>query len=427
MTLNVFNSKINLPSVVSKLGANTSDYDFVRIPLFGWYGRSKTSDFVGNIFNFFPIEDWSKLYGIICRDFSDCFDFTLPYSEYAEKMLFKDQAKIMQYQSIWIMSRQEAETVRARHYDKVMYFRDMLDELGMPSLLANEMGYLTEKVLKNFPKLELARRYKYKKTLVIPSFCSPKHICSLELARLPDLQEREVIFMNGEYGWYGKQGVEIVRDLNELKIKAGNTWNHKNDYWNNAPVGLSNMLGTEQLIKIWSEAPNSKFNVDLRELMLGKQGNDDLRNHVAMLTHAQVQELEKKTGQSLMPYWMKSREQQFSVQGRTYIKRDKAYYLVKRNEEEQLSNFTLDIKEIKKKIDEEGNETFTWCGLIYFESDVIPFEMEDKYFVSCHLFAKGIRQKFLSLGIGIPFINEKYIRQLMTMIQLTCHDVKIVA
>jgi hypothetical protein len=66
-----------------------------------------------------------------------------------------------------------------------------------------------------------------------------------------------------------------------------------------------------------------------------------------------------------------------------------------------------------------------WCGLIYYEDGVIPFEMEDKYFVSRHLFTKGIRQTFLNLGIGIPFINEKYISQLLTMIQLTCHNVKI--
>ena len=120
MLLNSFNSKINLPSVVAKLGANTSDYEFVRIPLFGWYAKSKTQDFVGNIFDFFPIEDWRRLYGIICRDFNDCFDFSLPYSEYAEKNLFKDQTKIMQYQSVWLLSVQEAQTARARMHDKIV-------------------------------------------------------------------------------------------------------------------------------------------------------------------------------------------------------------------------------------------------------------------------------------------------------------------
>jgi len=422
MLLSSFNSKINLPSVVSKLGINTTDYDFVRVPIFGWYAKSKTSDFIGNIFDFFPIFDWRKLYGIVCRDFNDCFDFNLPYSEYAEKNLFKDQTKIMQFQSAWLLSAQEAQTTRARFHDKVVYFKDMLDELGMPELTNNKFGYLTDRVLKAFPSLDLENKYKYKKTVLVPSFASPKHICSLEVVKLSDLTQRETIFLNNEYGWYGKQGVEIVRDINELKAKPGNTWNYKCDYWNKLPVKISELIGTEQLIKIWSEAANSKFTENLTELMVGKQGNDDLRNHVASLNYSQVQELEKNSGQELFPYWMKSREQQFSVQGRTYVKRDKAYFLVGKEEEEQLTNFTMDIKEIRKKNEDE----FVWCGMVYFEEHAVPFEMEDKYFMSCFLFTKGIRKMFLNLGLGIPFINEKYVRQLLTMIQLTCHDVKII-
>lgn len=422
MLLNSFNSKINLPSVVSKLGISTSEYDFIRVPLFGWYARAKATDFVGNIFDFFTIDEWPKLYGKICRDFSDCFDFTLPYSEYAEKQLFKNQTRIMQFQSMWVMAAQEAQSVRVRHFDKVVYLTDLLNDLGMPELLTNKMGYLTEKIMKAFPRLELESKFKYKKTIVVPSFCSPKHICSLEVSRLADINSRETLFINGEYGWYGCQGEQIVRDINELKIKKGNTWNYKNDIWNKSPVAISDMVGTEQLIKLWSEATHTKFTENIMDVIMGKQGTEDLRNHVAMLNYTQVQELEKNSGQSLLPFWMKSREQQFNVQGKTYVKRDKSYFLIKKNEEEQLTNFTLDIIEIRKK----GADEFMWCGMIYFEEHAVPFEMEDKYFMSCHLFTKGIRKMFLSLGLGIPFINEKYVRQLITMIQLTCHNVKIV-
>jgi hypothetical protein len=422
MLLNSFNSKVNLPSVVSKLGINTSEYDFIRVPIFGWYAKHKTNDFVGNIFDFFPIQDWKKLYGTICRDFSDCFDFKLPYNEYAEKTLYKDQTRIMQYQSAWLLGVQEANSARARHGDKVIYFRTLLEELGMPMLLNNRIGYLTDKVVKAFPALDLKTKYDYKKTILIPTFCSPKHICSLEVARLYDVQQKETIFLNSEYGWYGRAGTEIVRDFNELKIKEGNTWNYKNDCWNISPVRLSAMLGTEQLIKIWSETRHSKFTENITELLLGRQGSDDLKNHVTMLSYEQVQELEKNTSQELMPYWMKSREQQFYVQGKTYVKRDRAYYLIKKNEEEQLTNFTLEIKQIRKKTE----DVFVWSGMVYFGEHSVPFEMEDKFFTSCHLFTKGIRKMFLQLGIGIPFINEKYVRQLMTMIQLTCHDVQII-
>ena len=423
MLLNSFNSKINLPSVVSKLGINTSDYEFVKVPLFGWYAKSKTSDFVGNIFDFFHVSDWRTLYGTVCRDFSDCFDFKLPYSEYAEKALFRDQTKIMQFQSVWLMSLQEAQTARARLKERIMYFREVLEESGMPQLINNKFGYMTEKVINVFPKLDLENKYRYKKTVLIPSFCSPKHICSLEVAKLHDINQRELVFLNGEYGWYGAQGTEIVRDLNELKIKVGNTWNYKNDYWNKKAVGISEMMGTEQLIKMWSEVKHSQFDQDLMDLIIGKQGNDELKNHVGMLNYQQVQELEKNSKQPLMDSWMKGREEQFTVQGRTYVKRDKAYYLLKKGEEEQLTNFTLDVLEIRKKNEDE----FVWCGMVYFEQHAVPFELEDRYLLSCHLFTKGLRKMFLNLGLGIPFINEKYVRQLMTMIQLTCYNVKIQA
>jgi hypothetical protein len=303
-----------------------------------------------------------------------------------------------------------------------MYFREVLEDLGMPSLIDNKIGYLNERALKAFPNLQLDAKYKYNKRLLIPSFCSPKHICSLELCKIGDLNQREPVFINGEYGWYGQAGQEIVRDVNELKVRVGNTWNYKNDYWNKTPVGLSALLDTAQLIKIWSEVSFTKFNQNILDLLIGKQGNDDLRNFVTLLNHSQVQELEKNSGQELMSYWMKTREQQFHVQGKTYIKRDKAYFIVKKNEEEQLTNFTLDIVEIKKR----GDDDFVWCGMVYYGDHVLPFEMEDKYFMSCYLFTKGIRRMFLNHGIGIPFINEKYVRQLITMIQLTCHGVSIV-
>ena len=423
MLLNSFNSKINLPSVVSKLGMNTSDYEFVKVPLYGWYAKSKTSGFVGNIFDFFHVNDWKTLYGTVCRDFSDCFDFKLPYSEYAERTLFKDQTRIMQFQSVWLLSVQEAQTARARLKDKVMYFKEVLEEMGMPQLIDNKFGYMTEKVMNIFPKLELENKYRYKKTVLIPSFCSPKHICSLEVAKLHDINQRELVFLNGEYGWYGCQGNTVVRDLNELKIRTGNTWNYKNDYWNKTPVAISDMMGTEQLIKMWSEVKYSKFDRDLMQLIICKQGDDELKNHVGMLNYQQVQELERNSGQALMDSWMKGREEQFTVQGRTYVKRDKAYYLLKKGDEEQLTNFTLDVLQIRKKNDDE----FVWCGMVYFEHHAVPFELEDKYLLSCHLFTKGLRKMFLNLGLGIPFINEKYVRQLMTMIQLTCYNVKIVA
>lgn len=421
MNINDFNSKVNLPKVVSKLGLKVNDFNFVRMPIFGWYARAKTGNFIGNIFDFFETAEWKTLYSKILNEFEDCLDFKLPRSDYAEKTLFKNQYLHMQYQSAWVLSKQEVTKHRARHGEKVMYFKDILMAAGMPGFLENEIGYLTENVVKAFPKLNLGAKHKYKKVLVVPTFCTPKHICSFELAKFQSPNEREKIYINGEMGWYGKIDTEVARDFNELKIKPSFTWNYKADFWLENPVELSEGVDTNQLIQIWSEVKRSKFKDDPVDRLIGMEGNASVEHHIASLTHQQVQELEKRTDKKLMPYWIEAKEQQFTVHGKTFVRRGTSYFLIKEREEEQLTNFALEIKEIRKR-----GEDFFWCGFIHHNESLVPFEMNDKYFTSSYLFAKGVRTQFLRLGMGIPFINEKYVKQLLSMIQLTSYKVQVV-
>lgn len=421
MNINDFNSKVNLPKVVSKLGLKVNDFNFVRMPIFGWFAKSKDGKFVGNIFDFFEVSEWKSLYSTILDNFEDCLDFKLPRSEYAEKSLFKHQYVHMQYQSAWVLSKQEVYKHRARHGDKVMYFKDVLMAAGMPGFLENEVGYLTENVVKAFPKLNLGAKHKYKKVLVIPTFCTPKHICSFELAKFQSPNEREKIYMNGEMGWYGKIDTEVAKDFNELKIKPAYTWNYKADFWLENPIKLSDSVDTNQLIQIWSDVKKGLFEDDPVDRLIGMEGNASIEHHVASLTHQQIQELEKRTDKKLMPYWIEAKEQQFTVHGKTFVRRGTAYFLIKAREEEQLTNFALEIKEIRKR-----GEEFIWCGFIHHGESFVPFEMNDKYFTSSYLFAKGVRSQFLRLGLGIPFINEKYVKQLLSMIQLTSYKVQVV-
>jgi hypothetical protein len=426
MNINDFNSKINLPRLVSKLGLREEDFDFVRIPVFGWFARSKTSSFVATVFDFFEPNDWPKLYTTVLDNFDDCLDFKLPRSEYAEKKLWSNYYLHAQYQGAWLLSKEEAVSHRARHGDKVMYFKDILTVAGMPGFLENEIGYLTENVVKAFPKLNLGPKQKYKKVLMIPTFVSPKHICSIEIAKFQTPQEREKIYMNGEMGWYGKLCDTVLADFNELKIKKGFTWNYKADWWTNQNIDLPPEIDTSSLIRIWSEAKRSKFNVDPMDFLIGKEGTPNLHHHVASLSYEQVKELGERSGEDLMRSWRESREQQFTVQGKTFVRRGTSYFLVKEREEEQLTNFALEVKEIRKKT-ENNEDSFYWHGFIHHGNSVVPFEMNDKFFNSSHLFSKGIRKQFMSLGLGIPFINERYVRQVLNMIQLTAYKVPIIS
>lgn len=426
MTINTLNSKINLPSIVSKLGIPTADYDFVRVPMFGWYARSKSTDFIGNIFDFFEPDHWPRLLSILDKDFADCFDFKLPYSTYAEKKLFKDQKRFIAFQSAWILSKKEAQSHRVRFDSQVQYIGDVLDAAGMPALLANEVGYLSDNVIKMFPELDLSMKQRYQKVLLFPTFCTPKHICSLEVCRMKAINDLELVYENGERGWYGQYNTEVLQNIQEMKVKTGFLWDHKVDHWNTNIIKMSETVDTPQLIKIWSEAHKTGFAENPVDMLLGKQGSADVKHHVAALSFSQIQELEKKTGEKLLDYWLRSKEQQFVVHGQTFMKRGTAYFVINTfGEEEQLTNFCIEIDEIVKR---ENNQksVFYWCGHIHYHQEVIPFEVDDKSFSSGYLFTKGIRQIFLELGIGIPFINERYVRQLLSLIQLSCHQVKIV-
>jgi len=425
MNINDFNSKVNLPRVIAKLGADVKDFDFIRMPVFGWYAKSRTNDFIGNIFDFFSHKDWPKLYTHVLDSFGDCLDFKFPHSEPAEKRLFSNYMNHMTYHAAWIMSKEEMLSHRARYGNNVMYFKDILDSSGMPGLPLNEIGYLTENVINSFKKLNLEAKRKYQKVLVIPSFNTPKHICSFELAKHTTPQEKEKIYVNAELGWYGKMSKTIVADFNELKVTQGVTWDYKADYWTNEGTKLSENLDVPALIQIWGDTKRTTFEEDPTSIILRKQGTDDILHHVASLTYPQVEELQKKMGTNLMDAWVSAKENQFIVLGKTFVRRGTSYYVLAGANEELISNFTIEMSEIKKR-GTIGEEEFWWCGFLHHGGSVVPFEMNDKYFTSCHLFAKGIRKQFLTLGLGIPYINERYVRQLLSVIQLTAYKIAIV-
>jgi hypothetical protein len=424
MNINDFNSKVNLPRVISKLGADVKEFEFIRMPVFGWYAKSKSGNFIGNIFDFFQHNEWAGLYSNILENFEDCLDFKLPRSQVAGKRLFENYVRHMEYHAAWLMSKEELQKHKARYGSKVMYFRDILVDAGMPAFELNEAGYLTENVVNNFKRLDLDAKRKYKKVLIIPSFNTPKHICSFELAKYDQPQHREKMYVNAEVGWYGRMGKNILANFNELKVHQGFLWNYKADYWTPEDVKLSSLIATPQLIQIWSDSKKTTFQESPIEVIAKKEGMDEVHNHIASLSYPQVEELQKKLGLDLMPAWVASKENQFVVLNKTFIRRGNAYYVQAKDHEELISNFAIEMTEIKKR-ELAGEEEFWWCGFLLHGNSVVPFEMNDKYFASCYLFAKGIRKQFFSLGLGLPFINERYLRQLLSLVQLSAHGVTI--
>ena len=82
MNCNSFNSKVNLPKFCLKLGY--SDYQFKKIPTFGWFAYNKDKTFIGNIFDLVSQKDKEYLYALISKDKPEYLDFDLAYSDMLE-------------------------------------------------------------------------------------------------------------------------------------------------------------------------------------------------------------------------------------------------------------------------------------------------------------------------------------------------------
>jgi hypothetical protein len=117
------------------------------------------------------------------------------------------------------------------------------------------------------------------------------------------------------------------------------------------------------------------------ELILKKQGTEEVEHHIASLSYPQVEELQKKLGKNLMDSWVASKENQFTVLGKTFVRRGNSYYVVCKDQEELISNFAIEMTHISKRTVGEEEE-FWWCGFLQHGLSVVPFEMNDKYLTS---------------------------------------------
>jgi hypothetical protein len=187
-------------------------------------------------------------------------------------------------------------------------------------------------------------------------------------------------------------------------------------------VKLSEHLDAAQLIKAWSESTRTEFVDDVQRRFMGKAGHMDLTQMVSMLTYEQVIALEKKSGQELLPTWLKTREQQFNLGDRVLIKRTDGYYMkMAYGEEQQLTNFTIEVSNVERV----GPGNFEWVGLVFCMGQVTPFRLGDKQMCSSYRFTEAIRAMFFELGIGMPVIHKRYAPDVISLIQQSCSAIRV--
>jgi len=410
MKINSFNSKVNLPKFCAKLGY--TDYQYIKLPTFGWYAYNRDRSFVGNIFDVVGQKDREYLYSIITKNKAEYLDFDLAFSDMAETQLKYNLLETQLWTAAFSFAKQEAQTHKMTYKGKKVLFSEILAAHGMSALLGNNVGIITQAVLEKFNMLPWPKK-EIRGKVLIPSFCTPYHICSLEYGSWDKLNELYPLWLNDEKGWYGNiKHKQVISNIKELSTNPGNTWDAKADYWYGQDVvQLSDFLDVSDCIRIWTESNQTAFNKSPLQHIIDSGATVELKNHVAKLSFNQLQELESLTGEKLGQAWKKARETQVQIGSRIFVKRDNCYFVYKKGNLQQVTNFAIDIEKIVKT-----GTKFRRTGLIHFGNQTVPFEMDEKYFTTTYMFHRGIKDKFLNAGLGVPIIHPDFFNKALLII-----------
>lgn len=410
MNCNYFNYKVNLPRFCSKMGY--ADYQYVKLPTFGWYAYNNDKSFIGNIFDLVNVKDREYLYALISKEKPEYLDFDLAYSTMTETCIKYNLLECQLWSAAYAYSRKELETYKITFKGKRTLLKDVLKENGFAAMLDNKVGVITASLIEKFNMLPWPK-HDVRGRILVPSFSTPQHICSLEYCVWDEPTALLPLWLNGEKGWYGNlESRRIVSGLKELWSTPGCTWDYKLDYWSSQQiVAFSDGITVNDAIRIWTESKNTVFDKSPLDFIIDNGKIDELKLHIGNLSYQQLKEVEEKTGEALTSCWKKARQQQIQIGSRSFTRRDNCYWVYKKGKLEQVTNFAIEIESIIKT-----GKSFIRKGIIYFGDKAVPFEMDEKFFTTNYMFHRGIKDKFLSAGLGVPIVHPSFFNKALLVI-----------
>lgn len=414
MTFNEFNSKINLPEVCRMAGI--SGLNYIKLPTFGWYGYNANLSQIVHLFQLFDDKDIFGLYRKFTLEMPELQEFSMTYSETEGNQLYEDYAKTRLWGSFFRDARLETQKLEMRDRPP---FKQIMKECGFPNLPADNVGYITEALLKKHVSFRMhPSPVGY---LVVPTFCTPKHICSLELVDPKTMLVEKTIFKNGEKGWYGELGGVVVPDLPTLGRDGGFTWDSKCDFWTTKPLTLSKKMSVSKCVEVWLTAHNTKFDMSPIEVIKANKKEDEIVTVLSRLTLSQAMELESILKCGIVNKWEIAQQQTVEI-GRFKFHNKKSQYYVAYMDEvpTEFTNFTMQIDRIIRN----GNR-FYRQGVIRFENREAPFVFDEESFTTSNTLSKAIRAFFLQHGLGVPIILSLQHRYLLDVVNRFNRGAKI--
>lgn len=411
MTSSDFNSRINLQAFCDANGI--LDYTFLKLPRFGWFAINKRDGEIKTLTDFIPTEDMVKFCTDLIIEKPQYHESRILYNEISLARLVNDIRILLTLKQFHKATQQEFMEGQGYADGHYINISQMFTDNGMGQFSETGVGLITEHLLKSFSIPLALTKLNLKNKLIIPTWCSPQHLCSFEHCSIDTPNHRSTFFINGEKGWYGKVDKTVYGNFSNLLTHAGCTWDKKIDYWSSKVMDLDETsLGVSQCLQIWREANCTKFKRSPLDIIEANGGAGKLRLNTEQLTLAQIKELEKKFNIPLVEVWQKQKQAQVKIGNMTFIARDLRYYTENaRGELSEFTNFMVEIHRIQKR-----DGKFYRQGIVCFEGKQEPFELANNLFLSTKEFIKALTHLFLTTGLGVPIVASNYRGYLLDVI-----------
>ena len=408
VNFNTFFEKINLPALCKSLKLN--NLNFVHVPRFGWYAVNQETGIIQSPYEIFDFNETKNIYAFITKKKPELLYSPVEYSELVEARINTGFLAFKQWMTILIASMEEIKQNQS--------IIDRLSESGYLALLNNKVGLLSRKVINDFVKANGKSRLVtlptfYEDKLIIPSWVTPSHIGALEVCNIKDINVRTQVYLNKKKGWYGDIQGDLVESINSLYVQNGHTWDDKCLSWKKDYV-LNKGLSVNTVADIWL----SDTNCEPKPLDYIVTNNlvDQMDEVIHRLTPEKLDQLSKITGEEHLTVWRNFKLSQITCGTEIFIRKYNKYFVQKKGELEEITNFAVEISEIYQ-----NKATL----LIYYKEEIFPVSIPLESLYSDNVFSKNLRKMFITSGLGVPNISTAYDRKLLAVVSAFNTDTKL--
>lgn len=426
MTLCEFYNKLNLPHVYEICGKR--DYKFVKLPKFGWYAYTPDHSLVSQFFDgqFSDIEDQESFTNAIKTLFTEnkqCFDFKVIYSEFTALRIYRELRHYRKLTDFWNICKAEIRDQPALLGSRQVNLLKRYQDEGLTQIEECGIGLCTERVWTSMNRCKLKLPATCINKVVIPTYSSPRHICSLEVADpLQLINNRHILWtLNNESGWMGNyRPATILPNFSTCLLTPGCTWDPKLDFWFHSAVDIHHNCNASTCLQIWKDAKQTVFVKNPLDTLKATTDVDQIKYNIKELTLKQIKELEDKLEISLIDNWKAQKADECKIGYFVINRKDNQYWITPRfGRTEELTNFAIDVLYLRK--DDTGK---VWRIVKICKGDQeVEAKIDNADFLSPQKLLAAINDVFMDNGIGVPIIVHAYSYLLLDIINKFNPDV----